>query len=114
MKALELLTPEDILSLWHTLGSSFVFKQHGRFENLDGTYNDYSEFPKDKDSCLAWFDNKLEAMIYRNFINGHTKHKAILIADMAAEDDGYCVLIELPYKDFIIKDKKGNILKNNT
>jgi len=119
MKALELLTPNDIMSLYVSSCQSFFFEQEGRFENLDGSpemlkddYDNYKGIPKDRKASIFFFDAIIDAMIFRNFINGYTNHKATLINDAHTCQEG-CVIVDVPFDRCIIKDKKGNILKQH-
>ena len=108
MKELKLLTPENIINLPHYIQGSFVWEQRGRFENLEGAFDDYKGFPKDEGSTLFYLHGQLESMIFRNFIKEYTNYISVRLLD-CEEDGEYCVLVNIPFEDKI-KDKKGNII----
>jgi len=113
METLELLTPEDIMGLYVSCCQSFFFEQEGRFENLDDDdYNNYKGIPKDREATIFFFDARIEAKIFKNFINRYTNHKATRINDAYTEQEA-CVIVDVPFDWCIIKDKKGNILKKH-
>tara|TARA_R110002153_G_scaffold153924_2_gene305923 strand:+ start:1866 stop:2234 length:369 start_codon:yes stop_codon:yes gene_type:complete len=96
------LTPEQICSYYVTASKNFAEAQPERFwcysknaEKCDKWDLDNDPDFTDDKSSLYWFDNKLQADIFYNFICEHTDNEAYCCSDESDFEECYVVCVNI-------------------
>ena len=115
------LTPEQICSYYETASKNFAKAQPERFWCYSKNGKDCDKWDLDNDpnfteknSSLFWFENRLEADIFYNFICEHSDNEAYYCSDENDYHLNYVVCVNINIIDSDKQTRDLLTLKNYT